>query len=296
MIISVSRRTDIPAFYAEWFINRVRAGYCTVPNPFNDKQVSRIPLSPANVDVIVFWTRNPAPLMKYLPELDERGFRYYFLYTVMDNPRLLDPKVPPVAESIRIFTELSDQIGAEKVIWRYDPMVLSTHTGIDFHIEKFSTIASGLKGRTQRVIISLVDVYKSIMSRMDELGESGLKLLVPDAVILEKLICPLVEIADENGMEIVSCAEKFDLEPFGVKPAKCIDDVLIHRVFGLSVSGGKDPAQRKACGCVVSRDIGMYDTCAFNCVYCYATRSFDAVKKNRARHDVASPSLSGWYE
>jgi len=296
MIISASRRTDIPAFYAEWFMNRIRAGYCTVPNPFNDKQVSRVSLKPFDVDVIVFWTRNPAPLMKYLPELDERGFRYYFLYTVMDNPRLLDPKVPTVTESIRIFTELSGQIGAAKVIWRYDPIVLSTLTGVDFHIEKFSAIASGLKGCTRRVIISLVDVYKSITRRMAELEKEGLRLLTPDAAIVRKLISPLVEIARANDMEIYSCAEKIDLSSFGVKPAKCIDDGLIKSVFGIYVSREKDPAQREACRCVGSRDIGMYDTCGFNCVYCYATRSFERVKKNMAGHDPSSPSLAGWHE
>jgi len=204
--------------------------------------------------------------------------------------------VPPVTESIRIFTELSGQIGAAKVIWRYDPIVLSTLTGADFHIEKFSAIASGLKGWTQRVIISQVDVYKSITSRMVELEESGLRLLVPDDVMTGQLITTLAEIAKANGMEISSCAEKIDLRPFGVKPSKCIDDELIKSAFRIFVSHEKDPAQRDACGCVVSRDIGMYDTCAFNCVYCYATRSFEAVKVNRAKHDASSPSLSGWHE
>lgn len=296
MIISASRRTDIPAFYAEWFMNRIRAGYCEVPNPFNDKQVSHVSLRPSDVDVIVFWTRNPAPLMKYLQELDDRGFRYYFLYTVMDNPRLLDPKVPPVKESIRTFTELSARMGAAKVIWRYDPIVLSTQTGVDFHIERFCAIASELKGYSRRVIVSLVDVYKSITGRMNELGKSGLRLLTPDADMIGRLMRALAVAAEENGMKIFSCAEKIDLSPFGVKPAKCVDDGLIKRVFGISVPGGKDPAQREACGCIVSRDIGMYDTCAFNCIYCYATRSFEAVKENRARHDPSLPFLSGKHE
>lgn len=293
MIISASRRSDIPAFYAAWFMNRVRAGYCTVPNPFNGAQVSRVSLKPADVDVVVFWTRNSAPLAGYLPELDERGFRYYFLYTLMANPGLLEPKAAPLESAIKTFTVLSEQIGPEKVIWRYDPVVLSTQTGVDFHLEKFSAIASALKGRTKRVIISLVDVYKSIKGRMDELEKNGLRLLNVDDGMIEKLIRPFVEIAERNNMEIVSCAEKPDFGRFGVKPGKCIDDGLINRVFGLSISGRKDPSQREACGCVASRDIGMYDTCPLNCVYCYATRSIAAVEVNRAKHDAMLPSLTG---
>ena len=296
MIISASRRTDIPAFYAEWFMNRVRAGFCTVPNPFNTSQVSRISLIPPDVEVIVFWTRNPKPLFPHLTDLDDYGFRYYFQFTVMANPRLLDPKSPQVEDSIRAFQALSDQVGPSKVIWRYDPIVLSNMTDPAFHLAQFETIASELRGYTKRAVISIVDVYQSITSRMRRLESSGLSLLSPDSQHIPELARSLVDIAGANDMNLVSCAEELDLRPFGVTPGKCIDDDLIAQTFGLAVTHKKDPHQREACGCVLSKDIGMYDTCPFNCIYCYATKNQSNVERNRAQHDPKSPSLVGWHE
>lgn len=296
MIISASRRTDIPAFYADWFINRVRAGYCTTLNPFNKDQVSCISLKPSDVEVIVFWTRNPKPLMRHLQELDDKDYRYYFQYTVMANPRLLDPKSPHVEDSVRTFKALSDQVGPEKVIWRYDPIVLSNQTNPDFHRAKFKAIATELKGYTKRAVISIVDIYKSITSRMRRLESSGMTLIPAEGQHLPDLARSLVEIAASHDMHLVSCAEELDLRPFGVQAGKCIDDELIAEIFGLTVTHKKDPNQREACGCVLSKDIGMYDTCPFNCVYCYATKNFAAVEHNRAQHDPKSPSLIGWHE
>ena len=146
MIISASRRTDIPAFYARWFMNRIREGYCTVPNPFNPNQVSRISLKPEDVDIIVFWTRYARPLMPFLNELDDRGYRYYFLYTLMNNPRALEPKSPSHKRSLNTFQNLSNRIGMEKVIWRYDPIVFTRITDPNFHKETYQHIAEQLKG------------------------------------------------------------------------------------------------------------------------------------------------------
>lgn len=277
-------------------MNRVRAGYCTTPNPFNAQQISRISLWPEDVDVIVFWTRNPKPLAQYLPELLERGYRFYFQYTILGNPPLLDPNCPPTAAALTTFQSFSEQVGPEKMIWRYDPIVLSSKTPVAFHLQTFGKIASALQGYTQRVVISLVDIYKTIASRIRRLEEEGLTLedMGPDT--LTRLISGIAEIAAENGMRIQSCAEDIDLQPYGVSPGKCIDDALIQEVFRINVGTRKDPSQRKLCGCVLSKDIGMYDTCPFNCAYCYATRSFDAVRNHRAEHDPESPSLVGWYE
>jgi len=296
MIISASRRTDIPAFYSNWFINRARAGYCTVPNPFNRDQISRISLRPADVEVIVFWTRNSKPLMRHLGELDGQGYRYYFQFTVMANPRVLDPYSPTIKESIRTFKALSDRIGPKRVIWRYDPIVLSNLTDPAFHREKFATIAKELKGHTNRTVISIVDIYKSITARMRRLESSGLRLLSPQGPDLTDIVRSLSEIAGTYEMNLVSCAEEIDPQPLGVNRGKCVDDELIAKEFGLKVAPKKDPHQRAACGCIISKDIGLYDTCPYNCVYCYATRSFAAVERNRARHDPKSPSLIGRYE
>jgi hypothetical protein len=298
MIISASRRTDIPAFYAQWFINRVRAGYCTVPNPFNAVQVRRVSLDPEDVEVIVFWTRNPRPLFPYLDELDRRGYRYYFLYTLLGNPRLLDPHSPDRKAAIRTFQELSSRLGPQRVVWRYDPIVLSRITPPDYHRRAYGTIARALQGYTQRSVISLLDVYAKIRKRMQEASLQGAQLWPYDGseAWFASLMSDLVGLATANDMRIFSCAQELDLVEHGIRPGKCIDADYIQAVFDLDVTHTKDPGQREACGCVVSRDIGMYDACLFGCRYCYATSSFERARHNYAQHDPRSPSLLGWYE
>ena len=296
MIISVSRRTDIPAFYAKCFMNRIREGYCTVPNPFNPKQVSRIPLKPEDVDVIVFWTRYARPLLPFLKELNDRGYRYYFLYTLMDNPRVLDPKTPSHQRSLNTFRELSHRIGKEKVVWRYDPIVFSTITNSNFHKETYQRIAEALKGHTSRSVISIVDIYRKAAKRLRQMEKQGVCITEPTKENLGHLMKSLSVSAGANGMEIQTCAEKPDLTLHDVPPGKCIDDRLIRKVFGLDVTQRKDPSQRAACGCVASRDIGMYDTCLFGCAYCYATTRFDLARERHGNHDPASPSLTGRYQ
>ena len=294
MIISASRRTDIPAFYAAWFMNRVRAGFCTVPNPFNANQISHISLRPEDVNAIVFWTRNPRPLLTALDELDARGYRYYFQYTILDNPRLLDPRTPPVTAAVETFRRLADRIGPARVIWRYDPIVLSSVTDASFHQERYAWIAEQLRGYTTRSVISIVDVYRKAARRLHALAAQGVTF--PDQAPatlpgFADLLRSLVATAAQHGMEIVSCAEEIDLTGYGVQPGKCIDDDLLARVFGLQLDLRKDPGQRDACGCVVSRDIGMYDSCPFSCQYCYATSSFARAAANHAAHNPEAPSL-----
>jgi len=297
MIISVSRRTDIPAFYAEWFMNRIRAGFCTVPNPFNRHQVACVSLRPEDVDVIVFWTRNARPLLPHLAELDRLGYRYYFQYTIMDNPRAFDPQAPTLAAALRTVRELSDRVGAQRVIWRYDPIVVSSVSPLDFHLGVYDHIARALRGRTQRSVISLVDRYRKAEGRLRRLADQGIEVMTCDEGMLAALVPALAQIASDNGMEIVSCAEEIDLRPYGVRPGKCVDDEYIARTFGIQVTNKKDAAQREECGCVVSKDIGMYDTCLFGCQYCYATSSFERARVNHDReHDPRSPSLLGWHE
>jgi hypothetical protein len=299
MIISASRRTDIPAFYARWFINRVRAGYCTVPNPFNPGQVTHVSLRPEEVDVIVFWTRNPRPMFRHLDELDRRGYRYYFQYTLLDYPRLIDRKGPPVQASLDTFRELAGRIGPERVIWRYDPIVFSNLTGARFHQETYARIARALRGHTHRSVISLMDMYRKLEKRMRALAEQGVRVVTGDGQPgprFDELMHAMVDAAHQNGMHIFSCAETRDLQAYGIRPGKCIDDDYIGQVFGLEVTHRKDPSQRAACGCVASRDVGMYETCLFGCQYCYATSSFERARLNYRAHDPRSPSLLGWYE
>ena len=294
MIISASRRTDIPAFYAQWFINRIRAGHCTVPNPFNRKQVSHISLCPEDVTIIVFWTRNPQPLIPYLKELDQLGFRYYFQYTVMNNPRLIDTMAPSLSSSLKIFKKLSDLIGPERVIWRYDPVIISNITGIEFHTATYKNIAETLKNYTQRSVISLLDIYPKLKKRLKALKDNGVEIVDYNKKYdkrFDELMYTLAGAAEQNKMEIVSCAEEPDLKKYNIHPGKCIDDNYIKRVFGINVTHKKDPSQRKACGCVVSKDIGAYNTCLSGCQYCYATTSFEKAEALYKNHNPESTSM-----
>ncbi len=287
MIISASRRTDIPAFYSQWFINRIRAGFCNVPNPFCRQQVYTVSLRPEEVEVIVFWTRNPRPLLAHLDQLDRRGFRYYFHFTIIGNPRELDPKTPPVRFSLDTFRALSDRLGPARVIWRYDPIVQSPQTPPDFHRGHFEQLADSLRGYTQRCFVSTVNLYRKARRRLVMVDADQ-----PwPAATLTALMRDLAAMGQASGIEVLSCASEVDWQPCGISAGKCIDDALIARTFSLPVCGKKDPGQRKSCGCVVSKDIGMYDSCLFGCRYCYATRDFHRAQENYHQHDPHSPSL-----
>jgi hypothetical protein len=287
MIISVSRRTDIPAFYSQWFMNRVRAGFCLVPNPFNSSQISRVSLTREDVDVIVFWTRNPRPLFPYLSELDNLGYHYYFLFTLMANPREIDPSSPSVDVAIDAFQDLSERIGPDRNIWRYDPIFLTSITDFEFHQKTYQHIAGALKGYTKRSIISVVHIYRKIQKRIRQLEKQGIVLLEQND--LTSFMGSLAEIAAQNGIEIQSCAHELNLP--GINPGKCVDDELISKVFGLNLEFKKDSCQRNQCSCVESKDIGMYESCPCGCVYCYATTSIERAIANYRMHDPQSPSL-----
>jgi len=291
VIISASRRTDIPAFYAEWFLRRVRAGACVVANPLNPRAASRVSLKPEDVDAIVFWTRNPRPLLSHLAELDERGFRYYFLFTVLDYPRTLDPSVPPARAAVAAFRQLARRLGPERVVWRYDPIVFSNVTGAAFHRRAFEDLAAALQGCTTRCVISFLTIYRKMAARLQALAGQGLRLETPAPAEIEALVRALATTAAQRGMELTACAEERDLAALGVRRGKCVDDELIRRQFGIRVASRKDPSQRERCRCVVSRDIGAYDTCVYGCRYCYATNSFERARENHARHDPAAESL-----
>ncbi len=299
MIVSASRRTDIPAFFAEWFKNRIEAGYCNVPNPFNRNQVSRVSLDPDKVDVIAFWTRHPRPLLSYLDHLDALGFRYYFQFTVLNYPRFLDARGPSLKISIQNFRKLATLIGPARVIWRYDPIVLTADTDATFHQENYRTIAEMLRGYTNRSVISFVDIYRKNAKRLHLLAAKGQPEITPIGkpnVQYDEMMRRIVDAANSNGMSIQSCAESFDLTDYGIHPGKCIDGQYIADVFGILVGDAKDKGQRKFCGCTTSKDIGMYHSCQFGCQYCYATNSYDLARNNSQNHQPTSPSMLGWHE
>lgn len=284
MILSASRRTDIPAFYGPWFAERVRAGFCRVPNPFNPRQISRISLRPEDVDALVFWTRDPRSLLPHLGVLDRRGIPCVFLFTLMDNPPFLDPGMPPLTERLAAFRALSDRLGPERVIWRYDPIVLSNRTGPDFHRKTFARLAAELRGRTRRCVVSLLDRYAKVRRRFAPLVREGLALADWDPIRHGPLMADLARRAADNGIAVQSCAEAVDLTPFGISPGACVDGQLLARLFGVPDPGRTDPGQRKRCRCAPSRDIGMYDTCVFACRYCYATGRPEAAARRFRSH------------
>ncbi|KLN65879.1 DUF1848 domain-containing protein [Vibrio sp. VPAP30] len=294
MIISASRRTDIPAFYHRWFMNRIREGFLLTRNPFNANQIRRVSLEPQDVGAIVFWTRNAEKLIKYLPQLSE--FNYYFQYTITGYPKALEAHLPNTYQSIDTFSRLSDIIGSDKVIWRYDPILVSNLTPISEHKRKFRKIASLLAGKTQRVVISFADLYTKTERRLNSLSDFSYGEITADQNELTDLCMFMAEECHSLGFEIETCAEGVDLSYLGIKHGKCIDDQLLHRLFDIEVDGRKDLNQRAECGCIKSVDIGAYNTCLHGCKYCYATYSESSVRKNQLKHDPDSPFLLGGIE
>jgi DNA repair photolyase len=295
MIISASRRTDIPAFYSEWFMNRLQEGYCLVPNPFNPKQVSRISLVPESVDAIVFWSKNPAPMLDFLPKLEAMGYLFYFLFTLNDYPKALEPNLPPMEERISTFIELSERIGPRRVIWRYDPIILSNRTDASYHRKAFENVCQQLAGRTQRVIISIITLYRKTVRNLAPLETQGYVFdkeprRNPET---EALLSHVAKTAAGHGLEIFACAEARDYTFLGIKPSSCIDAALIRELWDTLVSSEKDPGQREHCGCALSRDIGMTDTCPHGCPYCYSNMNPKIALTRYKTHDPRSTALIG---
>lgn len=275
MIISASRRTDIPAFYAPWFMERIREGEVIVRNPFNRSLKRTVSLRPEDVDVIVFWTRNARPLLSYLDELEQRGFRYVFLYTITGYGPPLEKNAPSLEPALDTFKALSHKIGPERITWRFDPIINIAGKGEDWVLSRFEKIAGALRNDTKRVIISFLDFYQKAVRRLAALEEeSGLQVVAVtnENAFVKRTATTLAALAGANNLAIQSCAEKTGLERFGIKPGGCIDGALLNQTFGLNSKVGKDKNQRALCRCSTSRDIGEYDTCRYGCAYCYAVR------------------------
>lgn len=274
-------------------MNRVEAGFLLSRNPFNYNQISRVSLRPSDVDAIVFWTRNPRALMSSLSILDKMGFRYYFQYTITGYPRLLERSVPKPLDAIRMFIALSDLIGRDRVVWRYDPILLSNVVTLNEHKRLFAKIAGMLAGKTERVVISFSDFYKKTERNLNSVEGLIYSDIVDEHAMLMELSGYMAKVATAFGMQIQSCAEVVDTGEVGIPHGKCVDDQLLRDVFGIALSDKKDQGQRDACGCVKSIDVGVYNTCLHECSYCYATFNKELVLKNRRSHDPSSPFLIG---
>ncbi len=292
MIVSASRRTDIPAFYSEWLGNRMEAGWCDVPNPFNPKQVTRVSLLPKDVDAIVFWTRHARPMMPLLPPLGER-YRFYFQYTITGYGRPVEARTPPLDVAAATFRALAERLQPGSVVWRYDPILVGNAFPFSEHLTRFASVAEQLEGHTRRVVISVVHIYRKTERRLRALYSFGDELNREPATDpgLPKFLSQLVGIAREHGMAVEACAEGRDYSALGIGKTKCVDDRLLGQLFGGEWPACKDSGQRAECRCVPSKDIGMVDTCPFGCAYCYTTRTDELGRRRHREHDATSSSL-----
>lgn len=286
MILSVSRRTDIPAFYSEWFFNRIHAGFVDVRNPMSIHQVSRVKITPDVVDCIVFWTKNPKRMLDRLDEL--KDYKFYFQFTINPYDKQIEANVPFKSDVIETFKELSHEIGSHLVIWRYDPILLTDRIDVAYHIKYFGEIAKRLKGSTTRCVISFIDLYKKTVAKTKTLN-----IREPSVDEMKRLAEELVCIADKYGLKVLSCAESIDLAYEGVGHGSCIDPNLVEEICGYRIDVKKDKNQRQECGCVESIDIGAYNTCCHACSYCYANFNNEKVKVQSSRHIKTSSLISG---
>lgn len=278
VIISASRATDIPAFYAKQFMESLKKGYLFWTNPFNYKKTL---ILLKRVKLIVFWSKNPKPLLPYLDEVDKSGIDYYFNYTLNDYTKEgFERNLPALEKRIETFIELSKRVGKEKVIWRFDPVAIPSGQTIDFVIAKIGRIAAEIKSFTNKLVFSFVDTsYRKVQYK---LKKENIQLLHFDANLKMQFVKALVEKLSEFDLKIATCAEEMDLSLFEIRSNKCIDNELIKEEFGANAqlmkfveeienkNKIKDKGQRKYCECIVSKDIGRYNTCGFSCVYCYA--------------------------
>lgn len=330
VIISASRSTDIPAFYAKWFINRLRKGYCVWYNPFNKKPVY---VSFAKTRVVVFWTKNPAPMIPYLHELDERGIHYYFQVTLNDYvTEGFEPGVGDLESRIEAFKTLSEKIGKEKVIWRFDPLILTKELTPRRLLTKIYHIGNAIKDYTDKLVFSFVDVkeYRKVQNNLVRetlyFTKEDVESAEPNGVRMDELVEGLAKLRDhwkQDGwdLSLATCGEKIDLEKYGIEHNRCIDGELMKRIFAddsalvyylhtgklpernlfgevppipqktMNAAQMKDKGQRLVCGCMISKDIGMYNTCRHFCVYCYANTSKELVLKNKQKHNDDSESI-----
>lgn len=252
----------------------------------NSKQISKIILSPKEVEFIVFWTKNPAPMLNKLEKLED--YNYYFQFTVNPYDKEIELNVPKKTIIIDTFQELSKKIGKSKVIWRYDPIFVSDTINIDYHKIYFEKIAEKLSGFTEKCIISFIDMYAKTQRNCKE--KSIRELTENEIYDLTEYI---KKIGEKFNIKIETCSEKIDLSNYGINRGKCIDDELIGKILGKELSVPKDKNQREECGCIKSVDIGAYNSCLNKCIYCYANFNYELVERNCEQHDINSPLLIG---
>ncbi len=287
MIISASRRTDLPAFYSEWFFARLHAGYALVRNPVAPRRLRRVSLLPQDVDGLVFWSKDPRPM---LPRLDElKDYCFYFQFTLTGYGPDIEPGLPDKQTVlVPAFQRLADRLGPERVIWRYDPILFTECYDKAFHLRCFEALARQLAPYTRVCTLSFLDFYRNTAKNLAPVG-----LCPADQTRQLALAEQLAAVAHRYGLQLTACAEQLPLAQFGIQPAHCVDAGLLEQLSHRPLSHKKDRNQRPACGCAASVDIGAYDSCRHGCLYCYANHSAAALATNLNRHDPASPLLVG---
>lgn len=282
-VISASYKTDIPAFYGEWFSRRLEEGAVDIRNPYNNR-VSSLSLLPCDVDAFVFWTRNAGPFLPVLSERVEGKYPFYFQYTVTGYPREIERSVIDAAEAIAQIRELSGRYGRHSVVWRYDPIFVSDRTPISFHLENFQRLANLLEGAVNEVTVSFAQLYAKTRRNLDRLARRH-PVGFQDPTLLQKqeMMGELAEKARQVGMNMTLCTQPC-LETDAVSGAACIDRKRIAAVGGPNLDS-RLQRNREGCLCISSRDIGSYDTCPHGCVYCYAVKSQEKAKAAIKSHD-----------
>lgn len=289
MIISASYKTDIPTFYGEWFIRRLRAGYCKMVNPYNRAAI-RVSLAPEDVGGIVFWTKNVGPFMHHLDEVRARGFAFVLQHTINAYPKALEYSVVNAEKSVANLQRIADEYGPRVVVWRYDTIVISSVTPVDFHRRNFESLCRRLHGATDEVVISFVHLYKKTLRNMEWASrEFAFDWEDPPTATKLSLASELVAIAGSHGLKLSVCSQRDFIVP-GAHDARCIDADRLAAVAGRSVHADLR-GNRKECGCFASRDIGDYDTCPHGCVYCYAVLNRELAQRRFREHDPSSEFL-----
>jgi len=287
MIISASRRTDIPTYYFDWLLNRFREEYVFVRNPMNIHQVGKISLSPDVVDGLVLWTKNPIPMLGRLSALEK--YNFYFQFTLNAYGKDVEPNIPSKNDTIiPAFIELSKAIGRNRVIWRYDPIFFNDRYTMEYHLKYFKKLASILGDYTEKCTVSFLDLYRNTARTIQPLH---IQIETHEQQL--ELLNSFSQIAHQCGIYIDTCAEAIELGDLEVPHACCIDKERLERLGHCQLKVEKDKNQRPECGCVASIDIGAYNTCKNGCLYCYANYSAKAVLNNAEKHNPTSPLLFG---
>jgi hypothetical protein len=290
MIISASYKTDIPAFYGKWFLNRLDAGFCRMINPYN-KKAYLISLKKEDVDGFVFWTKNLHPFFHKLNIVHERGFPMMVQYTIHDYPKALEATVLASTKSIDLMKNIAKKYGPRVAVWRYDPIIFTSITSADYHLKNFKRLAGQLEGSTDEVVVSFAQIYRKTRANLNKAAKDlGFTWEDPDDITKIELASSLAEMARDHGMQLTMCSQRAYSQAKGVKEARCVDAQRLSDIAGYRIHA-KLKGNRKECGCFESKDIGDYDTCPHGCIYCYAVLDRKLAQKRHLEHDPCSEFL-----